>query len=352
MTMENVLLMPMAIFSQFIDPLNIAMRTSNVKDAGHAYLQALKDLKRFVTRDKSTDTARELAKMLGIISTDNMLEAIGQTQGSMYMTKTMRDINRQFFRYNGMEGWNNSMRIAATVAGERYLLDNRSNERALEELGVDAKYIMETTSNALVPNGTKASNVGRMAITKQQFEGLGLSADEAQKAAEQIQEAMFRFVDGAVVRPNAAHRATWMSDPRFQLVSHLKQFTYSFQAAVLARAKNEYLRGNAVPITLLAASVPVMFAADMAKWLLTGTTPKNWTFFDYFTHAVTRSGALGKYEYAAKTVEDAARGHMPGISFAGPTAEHATLLAQWIAGAPGASTDKLISRTIPLARYA
>lgn len=346
LTVENVLLMPMAIFSQMIDPVNIAMRTNQVKDAGAAYLRALKDLKKFVTRDKTVDYDRELTKMLGIISTDSMLETMGQTQGSMYMTKTMRDVNKQFFRYNGMEGWNNSMRIAATVAGEQYILANVGNSRAMEELNVDPKNVIT------LPQGTKFGEPGRMAVSLEQFESTGMSKADAMKAAAQIQEAMFRFVDGAVVRPNAAHRATWMSDPRFQLISHLKQFTYSFQSAVLARAKNEHLHGNTLPMMYLAASVPIMFASDMAKWVLTGTVPKNWTFFDYFTHAVARSGVLGKYEYSVKAAEDAARGNVPGISFAGPAVEHANILAQWIAGAPGSSTDKLIDRSIPLARYA
>ena len=346
LTVENVLLMPMAIFSQIIDPVNIAMRTNQVKDAGAAYLRALKDLKKFVTRDKTVDYDRELTKMLGIISTDSMLETMGQTHGSMYMTKTMRDVNKQFFRYNGMEGWNNSMRIAATVAGEQYILANVGNSRAMEELNVDPKNVVT------LPQGTKFGEPGRMAVSLEQFESTGMSKADAMKAAAQIQEAMFRFVDGAVVRPNAAHRATWMSDPRFQLISHLKQFTYSFQSAVLARAKNEHLHGNSLPMMYLAASVPIMFASDMAKWVLTGTVPKNWTFFDYFTHAVARSGVLGKYEYSVKAAEDAARGNVPGISFAGPAVEHAYILAQWIAGAPGSSTDKLIDRSIPLARYA
>ena len=345
-TLENVVLMPMAIFSQMVDPIGIAMRTNSIKDAGAAYLQSLKDLKKAIIRDKSYDYDRELTKMLGIISTDSMLETMGQTQGSMYMTSTMRHINQKFFRYNGMEGWNNSMRVAATVAGERYLLANVGNERAMTELNVDPKNIK------VMPEGTNWGEGGRMAITKEQFEHLGMSKDEAQAAAEQIQEAMFRFVDGAVVRPNAAHRATWMSDPRFQLLSHLKQFTFSFQSAVLNRARNEYIHGNSTPMLLLSMTVPIMLGADIAKWAMTGTMPANWTALDYISHAVVRSGILGKYEYAARSLEDAARGNVPGLSFAGPTVEHANILAQWIAGAPGASSDRVINRSIPLARYA
>jgi len=345
-TVENVVLMPMAIFSQMVDPIGIAMRTNNIRDAGEAYLQSLKDLKKIIMRDKTYDYNRELTKMLGIISTDNMLETMGQTQGSMYMTKTMRNINKQFFRYNGMEGWNNSMRVAATVAGERYLIANTGNERAMSELGVDPKNVQ------VLPAGTNWGEPGRMAVTKEQFESIGMSKADAQVAAEQIQEAMFRFVDGAVVRPNAAHRATWMSDPRFQLVSHLKQFTFSFQSAILNRARNEYIHGNATPMLLLGMTVPIMLASDVAKWAVTGTMPANWTMLDYFTHAVVRSGVLGKYEYAARSLEDAARGHVPGLSFAGPTVEHANILAQWIAGAPGISSDRVVNRSIPLARYA
>ena len=38
-----------------------------------------------------------------------------------------------------------------------------------------------------------------------------------------------QWVDGAVLRPDAADKPLWMSDPHWALVAHLKQFVFTFQ---------------------------------------------------------------------------------------------------------------------------
>jgi hypothetical protein len=339
MTYQNVVLLPLAIFSQMVDSLGLGVRTGSLKEAGTGYTRALKDLKAFVTRDKSYDYDRELAEMLGVISKDNMLEAMGQTYGSMYMSRGARNVNRAFFKYNGMQGWNNSMRIAATVAGERYLLQHTADSRRMEELGVK-------------PVDIKPGPDGRLAITPDQFVERGMTRAKAEQSAERVQQALFKFVDGAVVRPNAAHRAVWMSDPRFMLIAHLKQFAFSFQSVILRRATYESENDNIKPMLMLGMYVPVMFAADMAKWTLTGSVPPDWTFYDHFMHSVTRSGLLGKGEFYNEAFGDAARGNLPGQSFVlGPTGEHAADLMNFAAGDPRTDTEDVVDRSIPFARY-
>jgi len=329
MTLQNMVLLPLAIFSQMVDPLGIAVRTGNIKEAGEGYKRVLKDLRRTITKDKSFDYDREMTRMLGIINEDSMMEAMGQTYGSMYMTRATRNINRAFFRLNGMQGWNNSMRIAATVAGERYVIQYKDDERRMNELG-------------LRPEDIQVSNDGRLIVDA---DTLG------PESFKRVSQAMFKFVDGAVIRPSASQRATWMSDPRFMLISHLKQFAYSFQRVILARALAEAKQGNDQPMLMLAAYVPVMFAADMAKWVLTGSVPQNWDFYDHFGHAVARSGILGKFEFGAEAIGDAGRGGVPGFSFAGPTAEHAVDIANWLTGDPRTDFGDVVARTVPGARF-
>jgi hypothetical protein len=339
MTYQNVILLPLAIFSQMVDSLGLGVRTGSLKEAGSGYTRALKDLKRAITRDKTYDYDRELAEMLGVISKDNMLEAMGQTYGSMYMSRSARNINRAFFKYNGMQGWNNSMRIAATVAGERYMLQHTADSRRMEELGVK-------------PVDIKPGPDGRLAITADQFVERGMTRAKAEQSSERVQQALFKFVDGAVIRPNAAHRAVWMSDPRFMLIAHLKQFAFSFQSVILRRATHESENENIKPMLMLGMYVPVMFAADMAKWTLTGSVPPDWTFYDHFMHSVTRSGLLGKSEFYNEAFGDAARGNIPGQSFVlGPTGEHAAELMNFAAGDPRIDTEDVFDRSVPGARY-
>lgn len=339
MTIQNVVLLPLALFSQFVDSVGLSFRTGQMKDMGAGYSRALKDLKRTVTRDQSYDYDRDLTEMLGIISEDNMLEAMGQVYGSMYMSRGARNVNRAFFRYNGMQGWNNSMRIAATVAGERFIMQHVDNARYMKELGIK-------------PSDVKVMENGRLAITVDQLREAGVPRARAEEVHGRLSEAMFKFVDSAVLRPNAAHRAVWMSDPRFMLIAHLKQFAFSFQNVILRRATHEVDNENYKPMLMLAMYVPVALAADMAKWTLTGGMPNDWSFYDYFTHAVERSGIMGVGEFYDDAIDDAARGGIPGQSFVlGPSGEHAVTLAQWMAGDPTVDAGEVAERTIPGYRY-
>lgn len=316
MLMQNAVLLPLAIFSQMVDPLMIAARSGKLADAGKAYVQAFKSL----VLKKGDD--QKLAEWLGTVSDETVMQAMGNTHGSMHMSRRMRNFSRQFFKWNGMQGWNSAMRTAATVAGEKYLIDNKDNAEALKELGLKVGDVKTDASGKRLDIGKPDSALGK---------------------------ALFQFVDESVIRPNAAHRPTWMSDPRFMLLAHLKQFTFSMHKVVLERAADQAEKGNYHPMKMLALATPVMLAADMAKWSLTGKTPESWTYLDYLSHAVMRSGVLGKWQFGADALGDSERGKVPGTSFLGPTAEHLMLLMRYLTGGVGA--EDVIDRTIPGARY-
>ena len=315
MTLQNVVVLPLAIFSQMIDPVVLAARSGELKDAGTAYMTAVKRLV-----GKEVD-GEELANMLGIISQDSVLEAMGAAYGTAHMSKRMRDINRVFFKYNGMQGWNNSMRIAATAAGERYLIANKSNDKALAELGLTSKDV-------------KVKKDGRLDVS-----------------SPKVQQAMYRFVDQAVLRPSASNRPVWMSDPRFLLVAHLKQFTYAMHNVVLKRASRELADGNPKPWGILMLAMPVILAADMAKSALTGTAPSSWGFKDYLVHAVERSGLLGLGDFGVQATRGVDMGKMPGEGLLGPTFENLMEILRWIGGDPRTGLDDVIDRTVPGARF-
>lgn len=318
LTIQNVLLLPLAIYSQMIDPLMIAARSGDVMDAGRAYLEALKQLKNKITGERTE--AQDLADMMGMLSEESVIAAMGNTHGSMYMSGGFRKFNEMFFRYNGLQGWNQSMRSAATLAGVRYLVKHKDNATELAEIGLKPSDVVVGPNNSLVVKGNK-----------------------------KVQEALFRFVDESVVRPNATHRPTWMSDPRFMLIAHLKQFTFSQHKVILGRVVDQAEKGNYQPAAMLALAAPVMLAADMAKWMMTGTVPDSWTWGDYASHAVQRAGILGKGQFAADALNDAARGGTPGTSFLGPTFEHLATLFQGLTGS--ASGTEVLERSIPAGRY-
>jgi len=330
MTLQNLVVLPLALFSQMVDPIVLAARSGDLKDAGNAFATAIKRL-----AGNKVD-GEELASMLGIISQDSVLEAMGVAYGTAHMSGRMRSINRVFFKYNGMQGWNSSMRIAATVAGERYLLANKNNEKVLAEFGL----VPSDIKTVLSAEFQKADARGNRPLRER------LEVDNPK-----VQQALFRFVDEAVLRPSASNRPVWVSDPRFLLVAHLKQFTFAMQNVVLKRANRELAEGNPKPWGVLMLAMPVILAADMAKFALAGNVPTGWGFKDYLVHAVERSGLLGLGDFHVQATYGVDRGKMPGEGLLGPTFEHLIEILRWLGGDPRTSVEDVIDRTVPGARF-
>lgn len=320
LTLQNVTLLPLALASQMIDPIVMAARTGDIKDAGAAYVTALKRLKNTITKSKNKVPGEELAEILGVVSEDSTLQAMAMAYGTTRMSKRMENINRVFFKYNGMQGWNNSMRIAATAAGEKYLLAHRKDANALAELGLEPKDIKSVG--------------GKLDVS-----------------SPKVQQAMFQFVDQAVLRPSAANRPVWMSDPRFLLVAHLKQFTFAMHNVVLKRANRELQNDNPKPWAMLMLAMPVILAADMAKFALTGGTPTSWGFKDYVMHAVERSGLLGIGDFGAQAMGRVGSGGTPVEGLLGPTFENLMVLLRWIGGDSRTDFGDVLDRSVPGARF-
>ena len=314
LTLENVVILPMVMFSQLVDPIYLAARTGNLRDAGDAYVTALK---RFMRMEVDGE---QMANDLGVIAKDSVLEAMGTSFGSVQMGKTARWVSGKFFKYNGLEGWNNSMRIAATKIGARYLIANKLNTAALEELGLKPKDVL------LDENG------------------------ELDITSPKVKEAMFRFVDQAVLRPSASNRPVWMSDPRWVLFSHLKQFTFAMHNVVMKRATAQMADGNMKPWALLLLAVPISIAASVGKFSITGNVP-GWGFMEYLKHGIERSGLLGIGDFGSQALQDGGRGNMPGESLLGPTMGHLMTILRYISGDARTDLGKVVDRTIPGAKF-
>lgn len=330
MTYENVILLPLALFSSLIDPLGVGMRSNSMKEAGKAFLTGMEGIAKAIAGSK--DEKEDMARTIGLISDQNMLEAMGHVYNSMYMSRRMKKVNNVFFRLNGMELWNRRMRVAAMMAGQRFIAKNVDNQRYMNELGITKEDVHE------LPDGT-------IALTKDQLIEAGVSKAKAEEMELRIQDALFKFVDGAVLRPNAAHRPIWGSDPRWALVFHLKQFTFSFQQTILKRVGEEFRNGNNYPMWILLSYVPFMIAADVVRGSLTGTLKTNADLFDMLSSGIMRSGIAGAGVFGMDTLGDTAHGNLPGTSFLGPSYDHLSKILSGVAG--DASTSSVVLRSIP-----
>lgn len=366
---ENLALLPLSLFASLIDPLGIAVRTGSFKDAWEGFKRGMgqlrKDLTSKVTGAKQEETELELlVRDLGVLDENSMMNAYGDAYSGNYMSRGLKKLNETFFRWNGMEGWNKAMRVQATIAGSQFILKHlrtvndekadpkvkAESKRYLDEMGLKAEDLkkVETKAVSLTRRMLHAGDPAVEVIwtTNNREELLKSKEDDT---TYRLRRALFKFVDSAVLRPNAAHRPIWGSDPRFALIFHLKQFTHSFQEVIMKRVWHEWKQGNTKPAQVALTYIPFMAAADAAKAMLLGKG-FDMSLGQFFGKEVERSGLLGTGQYAVDAVQDMARGDNPATSFVGPAADHAGTIADWMAGA--ASTRDLVDRSVPLAKYA
>lgn len=295
---ENMRLLTMSLFSQVIDPFGVVIRGGTMDHAFDTFVRGVKgSIAAWRGKPLADDKLTRIAMQLGIIDAGNAINSQGQLYSGVNMGDTARSLNEKLFRWNGVEGFSQGTRIGATGAAIDFIKENADpatrnehSDRWLAELGL-------TKEDVVLRDG---------------------ELDYTNKA---IQNAIFRWVDGAILRPNAALRPSWASDPHYALLFHLKQFTYSFQKVLLERIKVEMDHGNYDPAFAMALSIPAIVAADFLRGLAAngGEVPewkKKWKFEDYIMHGVERSGALGVAQFGV----DASK-YGP-LELAGPVAEH------------------------------
>ena len=270
---QNFRLLAMTLFSSMSDPLGIVVRGGDIDDAYQTMQRGFKEVWKRWKADSGTDDATALAEMIGSVDAGMFAESLGQTYSSLYMSGKTKWLNDQLFKWNGMEAWNRGMRVGATQAAIKFIKKhltkpNKDSERFLNEL---------------FPEGFRPE----------------LTDGELNYTDPLVQQAIMRWVDGAILSPNAAQRPMWASDPHYGLFFHMKQFAYSYHRTILKRAWDEaVVHGNAAPtLTLIAGYVPLVIAADAAKsiilsggdepyWMQKGVGSTLW-------HGMTRANLAG-----------------------------------------------------------
>jgi len=326
---QNIRVLPLALFSSLIDPLGIAVRGGTAGEAFGAFKRGIMEIPKGFKEGAKHDSMTELAAQMGVIDSAVLMHTIGSTYSQGMVSDTGRRINNTFFKYNLMEQYNTSMRVAGTESAVNFLgrhADGKFNQhstRWLAELG-------------LQPNEVIVKN-GRPLLSASEFEAHGYSPDRAQGAADKMSLAVNKWVDGAVLRPNAAHKPIWMNDPHYALVSHLKQFVYSFQETILKRVTNEAQHGNFGPAYALASYVPFMMAADLMKGFIVGGGAQpgykdSWDFGDYLWSGLQRAGLFGIGQFGIDVAKGINRGDSGVGALTGPTIEQLGDAASVVAG--------------------
>lgn len=295
---QNLRLLPLTLFSSVVDPLGLVARGGTMREAYDTFLRGMRevvanwgDMVRKEPKPRQADEWEKLALAIGSVDAAMFSNHVADEYSSVYMTKKAARINETFFRLNGMESWNKGVRVGATQAAVNFLqrhakLPEVHSARWLKELG------LTKADMTFDPEGQLVTDKNVLATQK------GITKDQAEVEIAKVHQAIRRWVEGAVLTPNAAQRPAWASDPHYSMFFHLKQFSYSFHQTILKRAAKEMNYGNMAPIGAFMWYVPVMIAADITKGLLQGggelpSHMKGMDAGDWFMRGLYRSGVIG-----------------------------------------------------------
>ena len=313
---ENIRLLPMVILSSVVDPIGLAVRSGDMRDAFSAFKRGVSEIAHYLKKaPEVNDDMMRLAIDIGVMDHSVLLDAYQLSTGTEFMSARQQKFQNMFFKYNMMSGWNHSMRTAATGSALQFITrhalnPNKHSERFLSELN-------------LSPDKLYFSKDGTLLVRVDDI----VAAGGTRADADVLHAAIHRYVDGAVLRPNAAHRPIWMSDPHYALLSHLKQFTYSFHQTILKRVAEEMRHGNYAPILPLLSYIPISIAASMVKGIVQGggddpEWKRGWGVSDYVWDGVQRAGLLGIRQFGADIMGDVGRGGTGLSTIIGPAASH------------------------------
>jgi len=293
-TIQNMAILPLMLFASFVDIWGVSINSGDMMDGWRAAKRGMREIKNSLSHEP--DGMETLARIMGVIDEHSLLDRIGDTYNELMDQSVLRKMNQTFFKLTMIEQWTKGVRIAALESGLRYIADHHNNAEKLAPLG------LEVGDVKLSQNGELENLVDDPKLVR----------------------ALNKWVDSSILRPSAAHRPAWGSDPRFLIFWHLKQFTFSFHRVYTERVIREIHSTNPNYMILLPfiMMVPTMMFSDMLRNIV-APSPfyDQMSFGDHLGRAVQRSSVLGIYTFGLDAMADTNFGKFPGFSLLGPTVE-------------------------------
>ena len=325
-----VTLLSMAVFASVPDAAGPILRARELDMSSIA-----KNLYAALTKKEAAEFTKSVGANAVESITTSALNA-GEVDTMLPDSKKWTD---RWFRFTQLERWTRFTRVFAAGMGRDFILKHSKNVKE----GVPNSESVLTSMRYLEDLGLTAAEVDA-------WNGADIAAHP------KIKTAVGRFVDEAIVRPNAAERPLWASDPHYALVGQLKSFYYAYGKNIIGglfrEGKARYgetgnIPAAAVPLILGAATLlPLtMLGWDLRErfkiglsWLLPGISPndpgvdyrhtQSMAQGEYWFELLDRSGALGAYALAIPLLmEDKRYGKPFFIPILGPSAEKSWDLA-------------------------
>ena len=307
---NNVTILPMAVFSQMLDPMNMALRKNSMHGSIDALWRGVSEMPKSFDKFRgnySKDYWETLANQVGSAPTRIITNVMANLMNGMEINGTIGKLNETFFKFNFMDQWNRSMHVEATKHAVEFLREHAENtakkmggedkdgtlrsKRFLDELGLEHTDVKFNTDGELILN-------------------------------DKVESAIVQYVEEAMAHPDAGSNPMWMNDPRFAMISQMKRFTFAHAKYVLGRGMRELSKGNAFPIAPMAIAMPWMMAADGLRNTLTGSEGYQATSaLDEAKHLAERAGHFGRGQFGLDIDEAIVRGDSPVEALLGPSVE-------------------------------
>tara|TARA_R110002124_G_scaffold22632_1_gene85049 strand:- start:490 stop:6525 length:6036 start_codon:yes stop_codon:yes gene_type:complete len=175
---------------------------------------------------KNRAQAKQLARSLGV-SVSTAMGNLGLTDADAeFLDPKVRKLSDGFFRVIGLDFFTRFTREFGAAMGVEFLITHAAN----------------TAKNPRAARYLKELNVTAEQITAwqaQQQEGTPYTFNGPEGQA--VKDAITRFVESSMLRPNAAERPAWGNDPMWTLVWALKSFLYSFGKVIIGGVKREMM---------------------------------------------------------------------------------------------------------------
>lgn len=325
MLYQNVRTLLFAVPASFVDLAGVAIRTGNVSLAFRGMMKSIKEAA------KTHSDLKQMARTYGIISDSFNDYVLSGNFDDNYTTPFARKWSERFFTASGMHWWTNFTRTMSLGVGREFLLEHATRAargeqdsiRRLAELGLTHQDVATWERAGRPTYGAKGYTFESKAA------GYSKVSDEDLAAAEKVAQALRRFSDESVLRPDAAQRPKWASDPRWQLVWHLKSFMYSFQKTFLSRIWYEMSRDGAKTKEQLSTILPALMLLPIAALGLElrelvqypdGEDPTDrMGAWEYLFTLMQRSGLFGLSQLAIDFNEAQNHNRIGLIGLMGPT---------------------------------
>ena len=279
--------------------------------------KGLQDTMRYLKDPKYAEEAKSYASMLLTIYDGMVDHTLASSMEIGYMPTAFKRINDKFFRAIGLKRWTDFTRIAAVQVAKddiRYLAkqnDAKSAEK-LARLGLTKKLVQDWVDAGLDQNTIDSSRVGDISI--------------------EIRTAINRWVDEAIMRPDAQTRPYYGSDHRMAMFFYLRGFMWSFYETIwhqtMVNMGDAKGAAKVLPLIVLGATVmPLAAVGYELRKLLFGKLPaealdlkdttRDYHGLDYLSEVARRAGLYGPLQLIDDANTDMERGNRALANFMG-----------------------------------